>query len=416
MKVLLCHTYYMQRGGEDCCFEEERDYLRAHGHEVVEYVRRNDEMTQLNPLAAAAATLWNRKAAREVLELIQRERPAVMHNTNTFPVISPAACHAAHRAGVPVVQALQNYRWLCANGYLMRDGGPCETCLSKRLPWQAVVHRCYRDSAAASSVVVGMQMLHHRLGNFISKVDAFFAPTEFARQRFIAGGFPADRTHVKLNFVSCDPGEGAGEGGYVFFAGRLSPEKGVATMLDAWRLDPALPRLVIAGDGPLAASVQTAAERDGRIEWRGALPLAEVHKLMAAASAVMMPSLWYETFGRTIVEAFAVGTPVIASRLGAMAELVEDGRTGFHFRAGDAADLAAKVRRVQQLKASELATMRRTARTSYESRFTAAQNYVRLMEIYDLAIQYAQMRRAVRVAQRTTEATAPGDLQLVTQG
>jgi glycosyltransferase involved in cell wall biosynthesis len=221
---------------------------------------------------------------------------------------------------------------------------------------------------------------------------------------------------VKLNFVSCDPGEGPGDQGYMLFAGRLSPEKGVVTMLDAWRLDPALPRLLIAGDGPLAAAVQAAAERDGRIEWRGALPLSEVHKLMAAASVVVMPSLWYETFGRTIVEAFAVGTPVVASRLGAMAELVEDGRTGFHFRAGDAADLAAKLRHVQNLHAVDIAAMRRAARSSYEHRFTADQNYARLMEIYDLAIQHAQLRRASRVAATRETAVEPSELQLITQG
>lgn len=396
MKILLGHTYYMQRGGEDCCYEEERDYLRAHGHDVVEYVRHNEDMTRLGSLAAAATTLWNRQAAREVGELIAAERPDVVHLTNTFPLISPAVCYAAQRAGVPVVHALQNYRWLCANGYLMRDGGPCEDCLTSRLPWQAVKHRCYRDSAAASAAVVAMQVVHRRLGNWLSKVDAFFAPTEFARQRFIAGGFPAERVHVKCNFVDPDPGVGTGDGDYVAFVGRLSPEKGIGTLLAAWASDAALPPLVIVGDGPLRDTVAKAAVQDARIQWRGHLPLAEVHGVVGRAKALAMTSLWYETFGRTMAEAFAAGTPVIASRLGAMTELVDDGRTGWHFATGDAADLAAEVRQLAGTPPEKLQSMRSAARAEYETHFTAERNYARLMEIYAAAIRAAGRRRAAR--------------------
>jgi len=393
MKVLLCHTYYLQRGGEDCCFEEERDLLRAHGHEVVEYVRNNDELSDANPFAAAIGTLWNRRAAREIRELIARVQPAVVHCTNTFPLLSPAVCHAAHRAGAPVVQALHNYRWLCAGAYLMRDGAPCEDCLSRRIPWPAIRHRCYRGSAAASAVVAGMQVMHRTLGNWINKVDAFFTLTEFARQRFIAGGFPADRMHVKSNSVAPDPGMGRGDGNYAAFVGRLSAEKGVSTLLEAWRSNPSLPPLVIAGDGPLAEQVRLASARDARIQWRGRLPLDEVHRLVGDARVLVMPSVWYETFGRTIAEAFAAGTPVIASRLGAMAELVDEDRTGWLFTPGNARDLAEKVRRVWSVPAPVLAAMRRAARGEYERRFTPAQNYARLLEIYGLAMTAAQRRR-----------------------
>lgn len=400
MKVLLCHAYYMQRGGEDCCFEEERDNLRAHGHEVVEFVRRNEEMTRLNPLAAAAVTLWNRRVAREMSDLLDRKRFDILHNTNTFPIISPAVCHIAHRRGVAVVQGMHNYRWLCANGYLMRGGKPCEDCLERRLPLPAIRHRCYRDSAAATAAVVAMQMAHHRFGSFSRKIDAFFAPSEFARQRFIAGGFPPERFHVKPNFVSVDPGVGRGDGGYVTFAGRLSPEKGLATLLEAWHADAQLPRLVIAGDGPLADLVRAAAACDPRIDWRGALPLADVHALMKSAAAFVIPSVWYETFGRTIVEAFACSTPVVASKLGAMAELVDDGRTGFHFRAGDPRDLATKVRRLLGLPLDELAAMRDAARQTYERRFTVAAHYASLVEIYQAALESARRRGEMREPSR----------------
>jgi glycosyltransferase involved in cell wall biosynthesis len=393
MKVLLCHSYYLQRGGEDCCFEEERDLLRAGGHEVVEYVRNNAELVGRSALSSAIGTVWNRRAAREMHELIAREQPAVVHCTNTFPLISPAVCHAAHRAGTPVVQALHNYRWLCAGAYLMRDGAPCEECLARRIPVPAVRHRCYRGSAAASAAVVGMQLVHRHWSRWLDKVDAFFTLTEFARQRFIMGGFPAERVHVKANSVSPDPGPGRGDGGYVAFVGRLSPEKGVATLLAAWGADQSLPPLEIAGDGPLAVEVRTASASDPRIRWRGRLQLDEVHRLVGGAAALVMPSVWYETFGRTIAEAFAAGTPAIVSRLGAMAELVEDGRTGWLFTPGDAGRLAEKVRQVQRLPVSALATVRRAARSEFEQRFTPAQNYARLLEIYAAAQNEAARRR-----------------------
>jgi glycosyltransferase involved in cell wall biosynthesis len=396
MKVLLCHTYYLQRGGEDCCFEEERDMLRANGHDVVEFVRSNEQMLNMNPLRAAAVTLWNRGTVREFRELLQRERPDVAHFTNTFPLISPAVCHAAHRAGAAVVQALHNYRWLCAGAFFLRDGRPCEDCLGKAIAWPALRHRCYRHSAAATTVVAGMQLVHRTLGNWMSKVDAYFTLTEFARQRFIVGGFPAERIHVKANSVSEDLGVGAGDGGYVVFVGRLSPEKGVATLLQSWRLDAALPRLLIVGDGPLADAVKIAAATDQRIQWQGRLPLPETLRIVGAAKALVMPSLWYETFGRTIAEAFAAGTPAVVSRLGAMEELVADGQNGLHVTAGDARELADAVQRLYQ--ANDYLEMRSRARQEFERRFTREQNYKRLMEIYRIARDEADRRlKASRV-------------------
>jgi glycosyltransferase involved in cell wall biosynthesis len=394
MKILLCHGYYTQRGGEDRSFEEERDLLVANGHGVVEYVRRNDDMHALGPIKSLATTLWNRAAAADVEALIRHERPDVVHCTNIFPLISPAVCHVAHRHGVAVVQALRNYRLLCANASLLRDGRPCEDCVSGLLPWPAIVHRCYHGSAGHSAAVAAMQVAHRMIGTWRRTVDAFFTLTHFARQKYIDAGFPADRLHVKHNSVHPDPGVGAGDGGYVAFAARLAPEKGVGTLLEAWRRNAFLPPLKIVGEGPLASTVAAAAAADSRIEWLGHVPEAEVHRVFGAARAVIMPSIWYETFGRTIAEAFAGGTPVIASRLGAMAELVDDGRTGWLFAAGDAGDLANKVAASLELSSHDGVAMRAAARRKYESCFTPALNYERLMEIYERAVTAARSRRS----------------------
>jgi glycosyltransferase involved in cell wall biosynthesis len=291
-----------------------------------------------------------------------------------------------------VIQTLHNYRLLCPSAIFFRDGHACENCLGKLIPWPGVLHRCYRDSRAATGAVAAMLVVHRLLRTWERTVDIFIALTEFARQKFIQGGLPADRVVVKPNFVYPDPGPGAHDGGYALFAGRLSPEKGVRTLLAAWeRLGPGIP-LKIAGDGPLAREVARACERHPQIEWLGAQPLERVYALMGAAALVIAPSEWYETFGRVVVEAYAKGTPVIASDLGALAELVEDGRTGLRFRPGNPEDLAAKVAWAWR-HPRELAAMGREARREYELKYTAERNYELLMEIYRLAIERARSRR-----------------------
>ncbi len=396
MKILLCHTAYLQRGGEQKSFEEERQLLVAHGHQVIEYVRSNEELKNKNPLTSAQLTLWNRQASREVEQIIGKERPDVMHCTNTFPLISPSVCHTAHRHGVAVVQALRNYRLICPGTYLMRDGKPCNDCVGQAIPWPAVLHRCYRDSAAASAVVASMVVLHRALGTWQRKVDAFFSLTQFARQRFVEAGFPEDRTHVKYNCVYPDPGVGPGGGGYLVFVGRLSPEKGVATLLEAWASDQTLPALKIIGDGPLAENVRDAKNRDRRIEWLGELSPDQVLPIVGQADALLMPSVWYETFGRTIAEAFATGTPVVASRLGAMQELVEADKTGYLFEAGSSADLIQKVHAFNRLPVEAKQSMRAAARAAYEKNFTPEQNYQRLIEIYTIAQQRVSKRKHIQ--------------------
>jgi glycosyltransferase involved in cell wall biosynthesis len=243
-----------------------------------------------------------------------------------------------------------------------------------------------------------MQVLHRAIGTWRRKVDAFFTLTHFARQKFVDAGFPAERVHVKYNSVVPDPGAGHGTGRYAAFAARLAPEKGVACLLAAWRKHPDLPPLKIVGEGPLSGEVAAAAAADRRIEWLGHKSETEVHRVFGAARAVIMPSIWYETFGRTIAEAFAGGTPVVASRLGAMAELVDEGRTGWLFAPGDADDLARHVRDCWSVPADKYDSMRTAARDAYEREFTAERNFDRMIEIYEIALNAARRRRRSPVA------------------
>jgi len=258
--------------------------------------------------------------------------------------------------------------------------------MGKAIPWPGVVHACYRGSRAASGAVATMLTVHRALRTWTETVDVYVALTGFARDKFVEGGLPADKIVVKPNFVAPDPGPGRGGGGYALFVGRLAPEKGTETMLAAWdRLENSIP-LKIVGDGPLRARVARAAATRANVEWLGHRPVAEVHALMREADMLVFPSEWYETFGRVAAEAFAAGTPVVAADIGAVAELVEHGRTGLKFRPGDPDDLAAQVD-LALSQPARLRRMRGEARAEFEARYTAERNYPKLMEIYRRALE-----------------------------
>ena len=288
---------------------------------------------------------------------------------------------AAVAQRVPVVQSLHNYRMFCPNAVFYRDGRPCEECLGRRIAWPAVLHACYRQSRLATATVAAMLAWHRFQGTWMRKVDRYVALSEFSRGKFIEGGLPGERIAVKPNFVAPDPGVADGRGGYALFAGRLSPEKGLETLLTAWKRSSDLPPLVILGDGPLAERVKQACTADPRLTWLGRQPADEVFRRLGDAACVVIPSGCYENFPRTLVEAWAKGTPAIVSRLGALAELVDEGRTGRCFEAGNPDDLAAVVQSMLSDRQG-LQRMRLASRREYESKYTAEQNYPALMEIY----------------------------------
>jgi glycosyltransferase involved in cell wall biosynthesis len=383
MKLLVCHEFYRQFGGEDQSFLDEVSLLRSKGHEVVEYTRHYEEITRSSRIGVALRSVWNTSAYRELRSLIRRERPDVVHCTNLFPLISPAAYQAAHDEGVPVVQALRNYRLVCPSATLVRNGEVCERCLNKTLPWPAVWHRCYQNSRLGSAALATMLGIHN-LRHTWRQVDCFYTPSKFARSLFIRAGFPAERIEVKPNSVIPDPGAGSGDGGYALFIGRLAPEKGLSTLLDAWAaLEEDLP-LHVVGDGFCRGLAEEAAARDARIIYLGELRKEQVLEQLRAAKFLVMPSVWYETFGRTIVEAYATGTPVIASRLGSMQELVVHQETGLLFEPGSASSLARAVREL--CCRGDMLAMRRRARREFEDKYSAEQSYRCLMSIYQRAL------------------------------
>ncbi|HXN45443.1 MAG TPA: glycosyltransferase [Bryobacteraceae bacterium] len=380
MRILTAHNYYLEPGGEDQVFRSEAHLLEDRGHTVLEHSVDNRRAAGMSRLQIAASAVWNRSSGRVLRSLMAAHRPEVVHFHNTFPLLSPSCYGAAREGGAAVVQTLHNYRLLCPGALLERSGSPCEACVGRPLAWPGILHGCYRSSRAATAALAGMTAAHRAAGTWSHAVDVYVALTRFARARFVEGGLPAAKIVVKPNFVWPDPGRGAGSGGYALFAGRMSEEKGVATLAAAWTLlDGALP-LKAAGDGPLAGTLTGVPG----IEWLGRRTREDVLGLMQEASFLVFPSLCYEGLPMAVLEAFACGLPVIASRRGAMAEVVEDGRTGLLFRPSDAGDLAATVAWAAS-HPTELSRMRREARAEFESRYTAGLNYQALIEIYERA-------------------------------
>ena len=392
----MLHNRYRQPGGEDLSVRAEVDNLRAHGIEVIDQQFDNEVSTGwgvAGSLRLALGATWSRRSHEEISQLCEQHRPDLAHVQNFWMKLSPSVHDACHRAGVPTVQALRNFRLLCTNALFLRQARVCEDCLGK-LPWRGVVRRCYRDSAVASAAVSQMIWFNRRRGTWERDVDAFIASTEHSRSKFIAGRLPAGRIFVKPNFLD-DPGEPnrpPSSSDCILYVGRLSQEKGLGLLLEAWTLANLsnLGRLLIVGDGPERAKLERKAAELGlspsRVRFLGQKPTEDVHELLGGARALVAPSLWFETFGRTLAEALACGRPSVVSDLGALGELIEDGRTGIKFPAGDVAALGQSLRRI--LSDKTLADrLGRRARREYLAKYTPARNFRMLMEIYRFAIE-----------------------------
>ena len=365
--------------------EAEADLLRSHGHEVVIYRSYNAEIR--NGLVVLGQVVWNHHVFHELRALIRREQPDIVHVHNTFPVISPAALYAAAAERAPVVHTLHNYRLLCPGATFYRNGQVCEDCVKTRSLLPAVLHGCYRRSRLATAAAVATLGAHRIAHSWQRLVAAYIALTEFARTKFIESGFDPKRIHVKPNFIGVDPGVGSGNGSYALFVGRLTEEKGISTLLQAWKQLGERFELRIIGEGPLSPKVETARLTMPNVRWHGWLPKDQVLAHMQSAAMLIMPSEWYEGFPVTLAEAFATGLPAVVSRIGGLASLVEEGKTGLQFESGNASELAHNVRLLfshPQL----LQQFSRAARREYEKKYTAETNYAKLAEIYGSALAY----------------------------
>ena len=385
LRVLVVHNSYQHQGGEDMVAAAEIELLRSRGHIVETYFRHNDEITSSGSLSLAREALWSRRTTQDITQLIMEFRPEIVHAHNTFPLISPSVYWAVGKQRIPVIQTMHNFRLMCPQAMFLREQKVCEDCLGN-LPWRGVLRACYRESRLQSGVLAAVVTMHGAIGTWKNKVTRYIALNKFCRDKFIAGGLPAGRIVIKPNFVDFTAPGLATRAGFLF-VGRLSVEKGVSVMMNAIdRVGDVDVR--VAGVGPESHLLT---ESD-QVKTLGSLSSSDVRREMSQAMALILPSIWYENFPRTLVEAFGCGLPVIASRIGALGELIEHGVTGLLFSPGDADDLAEKMAWAQQ-HPEQMADMGRNARALYEAEFTADRNYELLIQIYHDAINELKMER-----------------------
>ena len=380
MKILVAHNRYRYRGGEDTVVDAEVDLLRRNGHEVLVYLRDNEELTRMKNHHAALQTLWSHKALADVTALSEKFRPELIHSHNTFPLISPSLYSVATRLNVPVIQTLHNFRLICPQATLLRKGVHCEDCVG-HLPWRAIVHRCYRNSLSQSAVSSSMIMLHRLLRTWHTKVTRYIVLNQLCRDKFIAGGFPFDLLRIKPNFV-----DSANEPEWVFrsggiFIGRLSEEKGLKVLAEALSQLPDS-QIDVYGKGDLQSYV----EATSSFNYKGFHAADELQACLRQAAYLVVPSTGVESFGLVAIEAFAAGTPVIASANGGLQEIVVHGKTGFLVESGNTDALARAIAFAED-HPDEMKVMGRAARQAYLSRYTPNINYQLLMSIYHEAVE-----------------------------
>jgi glycosyltransferase involved in cell wall biosynthesis len=389
LRILIVHNRYNYLGGEDTVVATEVAVLRAFGHEVHEYRDSNEGFASLGLLQAGSELFWSRRTTRALRVLIRNFQPDIVHCHNIFYRVSPSVYWVCRELGVPVVQTLHNFRLGCANARLSRNRVPCELCLTSALrALHGVRYRCFQNSLLKTVALSTTTAIHLRLGTFSNGVEVFICGCNFALQRHILSGLPKEKLIVKPNCVYPDPGFGTGQGSFCLFVGRLEVDKGVSVLLEA-AAELKIPIWVV-GEGPLESEVRLAAARLDNLCYLGPLPRPEVLDLMKSAKLLLFPSLAYENFPMTIVEAFSVGLPVVASRQGAAREIVEDAITGAHFQPSSAPDLA-RVTRTLWNDHATLQRMRDAARAKYQTAYSGEATYGKLCSIYERAISQRRM-------------------------
>lgn len=389
MKILMIHNHYRSSApsGEDTVFDNESALLQEAGHEVVKYERFSDELEGINfpsKLGAAAGSIWSSKTYREIEELLRVYSPDVAHFHNTFPLISSSAYAACNRRSIPVVQTMHNYRSICSNGLLLRNGKVCESCLS--LPfWPALINRCYRDSYGASFVAALAISVNRRRNVFEDSVSKIIALTEFAKSRLVRGGIPEDMVCVKPNSIGVPECAEYSKGGYALYVGRLSAEKGLQQLMNSWRTLRHVP-LRIVGDGPLLERMQTQVQVESLpVTFLGHLSHSETIRQIGAAEFLVVPSVWYEGFPMVVLEAFAVGTLVIASAIGGLQEIVKNEHSGLLFEPANEESIIEVISRAIESE-SLRQSLTENAKKDFAAKYSNERNLSRLIEIYQSCI------------------------------
>jgi glycosyltransferase involved in cell wall biosynthesis len=409
LKILLIHNFFQKYGGQDSVVSAEIKGLATRGHKVIPFTRHSNELYSIGLMAKLTFpidAIFSTQTQRELLHVISTEKPDVAYIHNVFPLLSPSVYHTLSIAGVPCLQCVHDFRLLCPNGLFYVDGKCCERCKGGNYG-HAVIHRCFRASRVHSAVYA-MSLGLNRMAGMLDKIDGFLCLNPFYVDKLVEAGIPRNKLFIRpnsLDMATIHPDTWDGARDYAVYAGRLSPEKGLLTLLDAFaRLKPF--RLKILGTGPMEAeleqrikacsldNVELLGFRDGEEKWQ----------VLRGARFGIIPSEWYENFPVVALELFGAGKPIIASRIGGLPSIVSDGETGLLFEAGNISDLTDRARFLidHPEKAMEWG---RKARSRGESRYGSQGCSQELFEILETVRNRGRVSTGALTASHSQEAT-----------
>ncbi|MDA8045735.1 MAG: glycosyltransferase [Actinomycetota bacterium] len=398
MRILIVHNRYRSSApsGENHVVDVESEALRDAGHDVSSFERQSDDIATWSIARRATvpvSVVSSRRSRIGLAEVISRSRPDVVHVHNTFPLLSPSILHAAADAAVPIVVSIHNYRLACPSGDFFRREALCYDCVGTS-GLRAIARGCYRGSAPHTAPIVASNRLHREAWQTLPSAYIFVSEAE--RRALISLSLPEDRTFVKWNLVPWMSAPAVEVVDRVTYVGRLVENKGIRVLLDAWsryRAVTANPRLrlTIVGGGPLEQEVRSRAGEDDRIDFRGFLEPSTCRSVVAGSLAVVVPSVWPETFGLVAVEAMSAGVAVVASAIGALPELVRPDVEGALFAPGDPAGLARILEDIDA-RPERWRRLGHSGRRSYQRRFDPAENLDQLVRIYEFAVKSPRVR------------------------
>ncbi|MBI2428132.1 MAG: glycosyltransferase family 4 protein [Ignavibacteriales bacterium] len=398
MKILVVHNYYgtSAPSGENMAVDNEIALLKKYKHQVVVAARESDSIRSQGvrgTLTGALSSVWNPSSKKEITDLLEREKPDIVHVHNVFPLHSPAIFYGMKN--VPVVYTLHNYRIGCAAGTATRENRICFDCFDQRSVLPALRYGCYRDSRLATAPMAASIVLQRSLKTWSTKVDAFITLTEFQRNVMVNFGIPSGRMFVKPHFGTAPRSvvEWKERENKIVFIGRLYEAKGIHHAIDAWKkIGDDAPMLEIIGDGPMRAELERSVTSSGfgpKVKFTGQLPHDAAMKRLSTATMLLLPSLCPEGFPMVIHEAYSRAVPVAASNAGSLQSLVNDGKTGILFVPGSASDMASRIMSLWNDR-KLLRTMHTYALKEFTEHYTAEVNHSQLMKIYNEAQLHKQ--------------------------
>jgi glycosyltransferase involved in cell wall biosynthesis len=393
MKILICHNYYKHRGGECQTVIREKRLLESRGHKVVLFTKDNKDIDHYNliqKIVLSTGVVFSFDTYKKITKILKVEKPDIVHIHNVFPLISPSVYYAHKNLKVPFIQTVHNYRFLCPNGlFLDNNCKLCQRCENGAFV-NAVLHKCYRNSYLQSLGMALTLYIHRNLKTFLNRIDFFISPSNFLKQKLVEGGIPTEKIVVKPHFIECEKMKPSYEyDNYAVYMGRLSPERGLFNLLEAWKKISGVTLRVI-GDGIIRRGLEeyVVREKIPNVEFLGFVDGDSRFEILGKAMFSVLPCRCYENMPYAALESFACGVPIIASRIGGLGELVADGVTGFLFEVGNIEDLIQKVFQLINNK-QLLLEMRYNTRRHAEEHFSEDTAYRSIMDIYNKTLCFS---------------------------